>query len=68
LALTQAITRAVKVPVIASGGYGQPSHLGEVVAAGADAVAVADALHYKRTTLSELRRVAAEAGIPVRQP
>ena len=68
IALTQAITQAVCVPVIASGGYGQASHLGEVVAAGADAVAVADALHYKRTTLSELRRVATDAGIPVRQP
>ena len=68
IALTQAITQAVSVPVIASGGYGQTSHLGEVVAAGADAVAVADALHYKRTTLSELRRVATDAGIPVRQP
>lgn len=68
IALTQAITQAVCVPVIASGGYGQASHLGEVVAAGADAVAIADALHYKRTTLSELRRVATDAGIPVRQP
>ena len=68
IALTQAITRAVSVPVIASGGFGQASHLGEVVAAGADAVAIADALHYKRTTLSELRRVATDAGIPVRQP
>ena len=68
IALTQAITQAVCVPVIASGGYGQASHLGEVVAAGADAVAVADALHYKRTTLYELRRVATDAGIPVRQP
>lgn len=68
VALTQAITQAVSVPVIASGGYGQASHLGEVVAAGADGVAIADALHYKRTTLSELRRVATDAGIPVRQP
>jgi imidazole glycerol-phosphate synthase subunit HisF len=68
IALTNAITQAVTVPVIASGGYGQARHLSEVVAVGADAVAIADALHYKRTTLSELRRVASDAGIPVRQP
>ena len=68
LKLTRAITQAVTVPVIASGGYGHASHLGEVVAAGADGVAIADALHYKRTTLSELRSVAAEVGIPVRHP
>lgn len=68
VALTAAISAAVTVPVIASGGYGQASHLGEVVAAGADGVAIADALHYKRTTLSELRRVATDGGIPVRLP
>lgn len=68
IALTKAITQAVTVPVIASGGYGQTSDLAEVVAAGADAVAIADALHYKRTTLTELRRVATDAGIPVRHP
>lgn len=68
VALTKAISDAVTVPVIASGGYGQASHLGEVVAAGADGVAIADALHYKRTTLSELRRVATDGGIPVRLP
>ena len=68
VALTRAISQAVTVPVIASGGYGQASHLGEVVASGADGVAIADALHYKRTTLAELRRVATDAGIPVRQP
>lgn len=68
VALTRAITAAVTVPVIASGGYGQPGDLAAVVAAGADAVAVADALHYKRTTFAELRQAAGSAGIPVRQP
>ncbi len=65
--LTRAISSQVSVPVIASGGYGQPSHLVEVIDAGADAVAVADALHYNRTTLPELRRQALQAGIPMRQ-
>lgn len=67
LELTRAVSRAVSVPVIASGGYGEPSHLGEVVGAGADAVAFADTLHYNRSTLADLRHTARTAGIPVRQ-
>jgi imidazole glycerol-phosphate synthase subunit HisF len=66
VALTRAVASAVTVPVIASGGYGEPSHLGDVVAAGADAVAIADALHYRRTSIPELRRHAREAGIAMR--
>ena len=65
--LVRAIASAVGVPVIASGGYGQPTHLGEVVAAGADAVAFADALHYQRTTLAEVRATARSSGISVRE-
>ena len=69
LALTKAVSSAVTVPVIASGGYGEPRHLPEVVRDGAaDAVAIADALHYKKTTIGELRGVAASAGIEVRTP
>lgn len=68
LALTRAIAAEVSVPVIASGGYGAPQHLLDVVQEGtADAVAVADALHYGRTTLPELREYARSAGIPVRK-
>lgn len=67
LALTKAVSSAVTVPVIASGGLGSSAHLIEVVTrGGADAVAMADALHYKRIPLSELRRQARTAGIPVR--
>jgi len=66
LALTKAVSSAVTVPVIASGGYGEPVHLASVVGAGADAVAIADALHYRRTTFPELRRHARDAAVPVR--
>lgn len=67
LALTRAIATAVSVPVIASGGYGEPQHLTDVVSQGAaDAIAFADALHYNRVTLLELRANALAAGIPVR--
>jgi imidazole glycerol-phosphate synthase subunit HisF len=67
IALTRAIAAAVGVPVVASGGYGQPPHLDAVVNEGrADAVAFADALHYDRTTLPALRAHACASGIPVR--
>jgi cyclase len=54
-ALIAAVAGAVDVPIIASGGYGAPGHLTAAVGAGADAVAVADALHHDRATLADLR-------------
>ena len=65
--LLKAISDAVDVPVIASGGFGQPSHLSEAYEAGADAIAFADALHYERFTVNDLRRIATEQSIPVRE-
>jgi len=64
--LVKAVTSVVSVPVIASGGFGQQSHLTEVYAAGADAIAFADALHYNRYAMPELRNMAQELDIPVR--
>lgn len=64
--LTRAVASAVSVPIIASGGYGEPRHLAEVVSAGADAIAIADALHYNRTTVPQLREAAQAQNIPVR--
>lgn len=66
LKLVRAITGAIEVPVIASGGYGESEHLRQVVEAGADAVAFADALHYRRTSLPEIRQLAGRFGIPTR--
>ena len=67
VALTRAVSDAVSVPVIASGGYGEPGHLRTVVAEGkAQAVACADAFHYNRTTLAALRESARGFGISVR--
>ena len=69
VALTKAISSTVTVPVIASGGYGEAQHLIDVVQQGtADAVALADALHYERTTLPVVRQQALQAGINMRQP
>jgi cyclase len=65
--LVRAVTTEVSVPVIASGGMGKPEDLVEVVQqAEADAVAMADILHYRRATLGALRRVALDAGLHVR--
>ncbi len=64
--LVRAISESVDVPVIASGGFGEKAHLGDVHAAGADAIAFADALHYNRFTLKEVRAMAREQSIPVR--
>jgi len=66
--LVKAVTQEVSVPVIASGGMGTPDDLIEVVQNGeADAVAMADILHYQRTTIGEIRRVAESSGIEVRR-
>jgi cyclase len=65
--LTRAVADAVSVPVIASGGMGTLDHLVEVVNEGhADAVAMADVLHYRRLALPDIRAGAKQAGIVVR--
>jgi len=65
--LVRAITREVSVPVIASGGMGKPEHLIDLVHQGkADAIAMADILHYKRATVGDVRHVAQSEGIEVR--
>ncbi len=68
VALTRAISDVVDIPVIASGGYGNDKHLFDVVhAGGADAVAIADALHYDRTNLLKIRAAALAGGVRMRQ-
>lgn len=65
--LLAAVTGAVPVPVIASGGMGRVEDVGSAgLAGGADAVAMADILHYGRTTISEIRCAARAAGLQVR--
>jgi cyclase len=56
----------VDVPVIASGGAGEPRHLVEGFEAGADAVLLASVLHYGRYSVAELKEHLAGAGVPVR--
>lgn len=67
IALVKAVTAEVLVPVIASGGMGKPEDLVEVVRnGGADAVAMADILHYKRAEIGAIRSLAKAAGLGVR--
>lgn len=68
VALVRAVTGEVSVPVIASGGMGKLEHMVEVVeTGGADAVAMADMLHYRRATIGEIRATAHNAGLHVRK-
>jgi cyclase len=66
LALTSAVSEAVGIPVIASGGAGELDHLVEAVEAGADAVLCASIFHYGRYSVAEAKSSLAAAGIPVR--
>ena len=67
VALVRAVTAEVSVPVIASGGMGTPQDLVDVVLQGeADAVAMADILHYRRAAIGDIRAVAQAAGLHVR--
>ncbi len=67
LALTRAVSEAVAVPVIASGGAGRLEHLADALAAGADAVLCASIFHYGRFTVAQAKDHLAAAGIPVRR-
>ncbi|MDB5425874.1 MAG: hypothetical protein JWQ29_3290 [Phenylobacterium sp.] len=67
LALLKAMTGAVSVPVIASGGAGNAQHMVEAVTlGGADAVLAASIFHFGEVSISEVKQAMAQAGIPVR--
>lgn len=65
--LTRAVTRAVGVPVIASGGAGHPDHFAEVILeADADAALAASVFHFGEFTVTQVKDTMHRAGIPVR--
>jgi imidazole glycerol-phosphate synthase subunit HisF len=68
LDLTAAVSGAVGVPVIASGGAGEPEHLLQALRAGADAALCASIFHYGRHTIAEAKAHLAAGGVPVRVP
>jgi cyclase len=67
LALTAAVSDAVSVPVIASGGVGNLQHLVDGITKGhADAVLAASIFHYGEYTVGQAKEYMAAQGIPVR--
>jgi cyclase len=66
--LTRAVSRAVRIPVIASGGAGKPEDFARVFDAGeADAALAASIFHYEAYTVNDLKAYLADCGIPVRR-
>lgn len=65
--LTKAVSDAVSVPVIASGGVGKPDHMADGIKKGkASAVLVASIFHFGECTIAETKAVMKKHGIPVR--
>jgi cyclase len=67
LELTRAITERVVIPVIASGGVGNPLHIYEGFAIGnASAALAASIFHYREYTIQQCKSYLTERGVPVR--
>ncbi len=65
--ITKAVSEAVSIPVVASGGAGKPEHLAEAIELGkADAALAASIFHFGQFTIQETKQVMASRGIPVR--
>ncbi len=68
LELTRKVVRAVKVPVVASGGCGTIDHIVEVLTKGeADAALAASIFHYGQHTVAEVKRILESKGVAVRK-
>ncbi len=67
LPMTKAVSTAVRIPVVASGGAGSPEHLYQVLTAGgADAALAASIFHYGEYPVPVTKKYLAERGVPVR--
>jgi cyclase len=67
LTLTRMISKAVSIPVIASGGAGTPEHLARVLSEGkADAALIASMIHYGTYTIKGIKEFLDQQGIPMR--
>ncbi|MFN7875167.1 MAG: imidazole glycerol phosphate synthase subunit HisF [Pirellula sp.] len=67
LPITSAVSEAVEIPVVASGGAGAPIHLVDAIKIGkADAVLAASIFHFGEYSIAETKKLMAEHGIPVR--
>jgi cyclase len=67
LEITRAVSEAVSIPVVASGGAGRPEHLADAILLGkADAALAASIFHFGEFTIRQTKEVMAARGIPVR--
>jgi cyclase len=67
LEITAAVSDAVSIPVVASGGAGKPEHLADAIQIGkADAALAASIFHFGEYTISETKRIMQEQGVCVR--
>jgi cyclase len=67
--LTRAVAEAVNIPVIASGGAGEPQHIYQALTEGkADAALAASVFHYRQYTVADIKRELMKLGVPVRPP
>lgn len=67
LPITSAVSDAVEIPVVASGGAGAPIHLVDAIKVGkADAVLAASIFHFGEYTIAQTKKLMSEHGIPVR--
>lgn len=67
LEITRAVSEAVSIPVVASGGAGRPEHLADAILLGkADAALAASIFHFGEYTIRQTKEVMAARGIPVR--
>lgn len=65
--ITSAVSEAVSIPVVASGGAGHPKHLAEAIENGkADAALAASIFHFGQFTIAETKQIMRDAGVPVR--
>ncbi|MFH1369640.1 MAG: imidazole glycerol phosphate synthase subunit HisF [Elusimicrobiota bacterium] len=64
--LTRAVSRAVRIPVIASGGAGKPAHFLDAYRAGSSAVLAASLFHYKELSIAKLKIYLKRKKVPVR--
>lgn len=67
LEITAAVSQAVSIPVVASGGAGKPEHLADAILVGrADAALAASIFHFGEFTIQQTKQLMAARGIPVR--
>jgi cyclase len=67
LPITAAVSQAVSIPVVASGGAGHPDHLADAIEYGqADAALAASIFHFRQYSILETKRAMAARGVPVR--